>query len=76
MARARQRQEIARLLATALELPEIVAGVLAARGIGSVDEARRFLHPSLDDLHPPMKMLGMQAAVERLERPLRSASRC
>jgi len=33
MRRAQKRQEIARLLAAALELPEIVAAVLAARGI-------------------------------------------
>ena len=69
-AKGAKRQEIARLLAAALELPEIVAAVLAARGIASVDEANRFLHPSLNDLHPPMEMLGMRAAVERLERAI------
>jgi single-stranded-DNA-specific exonuclease len=60
-------REIARLLATALELPALIAELLAARGISSVDEAQRFLHPSLDQLHSPMEMLGMHAAVERLE---------
>ncbi len=63
-------QEIARLLAAAMDLPEMVASVLAARGIRSVDEAHRFLHPSLDQLHNPMTMLGMRAAVERLERAI------
>jgi single-stranded DNA-specific DHH superfamily exonuclease len=53
-----------------MDLPEIVAGLLAARGIGSVEEAKRFLHPSLDQLHPPMEMLGMRTAVERLERAI------
>ena len=57
-------------LAAALELPEIVAGLLAARGIGSVEEAHRFLHPSLDHLHSPMEMLGMREAVARLERAI------
>ena len=57
-------------LAAALELPEIVAGLLAARGIGSVEEAHRFLHPSLDQLHSPMEMLGMREAVARLERAI------
>ncbi len=66
----RDPQEIARLLAAAMELPEIVAAVLAARGISTVDEAHRFLHPSLDQLHSPMEMLGMRAAVERLERAI------
>ncbi len=50
-----------------MELPEIVAELLARRGVNSVDEARRFLHPLLDHLHSPMEMLGMLAAVERLE---------
>jgi single-stranded-DNA-specific exonuclease len=63
-------QAIAGLLKAAMDLPEIVAALLAARGISSVDEARRFLHPSLDQLHSPMEMLGMLAAVERLERAI------
>ena len=61
---------MASLLAAALDLPEIVASLLAARGIASVDEASRFLHPALDQLHSPMEMLGMRAAVERLERAI------
>ncbi len=69
-ARGRDAQEIARTLAAAMDLPEIVAELLTARGIGSVDEAHRFLHPSLDQLHSPMEMLGMLAAVERLERAI------
>ena len=55
-----------------MELPEIVAELLASRGIASVEEANRFLHPSLDQLHSPMEMLGMRAAVERLERAIAS----
>ncbi len=53
-----------------MDLPEIVAALLASRGISSVDEAHRFLHPTLDQLHSPMEMLGMRAAVERLERAI------
>jgi single-stranded-DNA-specific exonuclease len=63
-------QHIARSLAAAMDLPEIVASLLAARGISSPDEANRFLHPSLDQLHSPMEMLGMLAAVERMERAI------
>jgi single-stranded-DNA-specific exonuclease len=63
-------QPMARLLAAAMDLPEIVAELLAARGVSSVDEAHRFLHPSLDQLHSPMEMLGMLTAVERLERAI------
>jgi single-stranded-DNA-specific exonuclease len=42
--------------------------LLIARGIHSSDEAERFLHPTLDALLDPFSMLGMQAAVERIER--------
>jgi len=61
---------IAQKLADSLDLPEIVAELLAARGIASVEEAGIFLHPSLDQLHSPMDMLGMLPAVERLERAI------
>jgi len=47
-----------------------VAALLVARGIDSVEDAHRFLHPSLDQLHSPMDMLGMRPAVERLERAI------
>jgi single-stranded-DNA-specific exonuclease len=63
-------ERLSRQLAAALNLPEIVAGLLAARGIGSVEDAHRFLHPSLDQLHSPMEMLGMRQAVERMERAI------
>src|SRR4051812_4624047 len=50
-----------------LKLSPIVARLLAARGILSVDEAQRFLSPQLAHLHSPYAMLGMKAAVERLQ---------
>jgi len=59
-----------RELATALDLPEIVAALLISRGISTVAEGHRFLRPSLDQLHSPMEMLGMAPAVERLERAI------
>jgi single-stranded-DNA-specific exonuclease len=67
---SQERLEQARRLASALEVPEIVAGLLVARGIGSVDAAQHFLHPSLEQLHSPMEMLGMGEAVARLERAI------
>jgi len=63
-------QRIAQLLAVSMELPGIVASLLAARGVTSVDEANRFLHPAVDQLHSPMEMLGMATAVERMERAI------
>ncbi|MCB9476747.1 MAG: single-stranded-DNA-specific exonuclease RecJ [Deltaproteobacteria bacterium] len=52
-----------RRLADALDLSEIVAHVLAQRGLTDVDEADRFLHPKLADLPHPDGMVGMDAAV-------------
>jgi single-stranded-DNA-specific exonuclease len=40
--------------------------VLYGRGYRDPDAARLFLHPSLDNLHDPLTMLGMPQAVERL----------
>jgi single-stranded-DNA-specific exonuclease len=56
-----------RLLANELKLSPIVARLLAARGVVSLDEAQRFLSPQLAHLHSPYLMLGMKAAVERLQ---------
>jgi len=45
----------------------ILSRLLLLRGIEDEAGARRFLHPSLSDLHSPYLMTGMKAAVERLE---------
>lgn len=47
-----------------LRLP--AAQVLAGRGYGDPDAARRFLAPSLSELHDPRRMLGLDAALRRL----------
>lgn len=44
----------------------VTARLLYARGIDSAAEADRFLHPSLSQLHDPMRMHGMARAVELL----------
>jgi single-stranded-DNA-specific exonuclease len=53
-------------LAPAAGVSEIVAGVLAARGVETVDEARALLSPSLEQLHDPFLMLGMREAAARV----------
>lgn len=47
-------------------LDPFVARVLACRGIGSGEEAGRFLSPSLSNLPDPFLLDGMEAAVARL----------
>ena len=53
-------------LSESLSLPSIVGSLLVQRGITDANAARIFLKPSIDQLHPPSLMLGMQTAVERL----------
>jgi len=48
-------------------LNAILAKLLLLRGITTPEAAAAFLSPSLDQLHSPLLMTGMKAAVERLE---------
>jgi len=53
-------------LRSALGIGSLTAKVLAARGFVDVESARRFLHPSLGDLHDPFGLRDMEPAVECL----------
>jgi single-stranded-DNA-specific exonuclease len=57
-------------LAKAARLPLVVAELLVARGIAQPDEAFAFLNPEATQLHDPLKMMGMDAAADRLERAI------
>ncbi len=57
-------------LAADLSISPVAARVLETRGFHDPDAARRFLAPSLDDLHDPHLLLGMTAALERLRRAI------
>ena len=56
-----------RELVSGSQLSPIVARLLVARGIRSAEAVQQFLAPSLAHLHSPYAMLGMKAAVERLQ---------
>lgn len=47
-----------------------ISHLLAQRGIESVDDAQRFLNPSLSDLHDPFLMRDMDKAVNRLNKAM------
>ncbi|HUP24246.1 MAG TPA: single-stranded-DNA-specific exonuclease RecJ [Thermoanaerobaculia bacterium] len=53
----------------------ILAPLLARRGVGDVAEARRYLSPSVDELHDPFLLRGMEEAVARLEEARRRRER-
>ncbi len=68
-------ENIIRKLAAEAGLTPIVARLLVTRGITDAAEAHRFLNPSLDHLHSPYDMLGMDKAVERLRRAIAANER-
>jgi single-stranded-DNA-specific exonuclease len=53
-----------------LGLSPIVSSILMSREIANIDTARRFLSPSLQDLHNPFLMQDMKKAVDRLIRAI------
>jgi len=62
-------------LAAALGISPPAARVLAARDLRDPQAARRFLRPSLADLHPPFELRGMREAIERLRRAIAAGER-
>ena len=60
--------ELARRYANVSPISEL----LVQRGIRSIDEAEKFFHPSLRDLHDPFLMPDMDKAVDRLNRAMGS----
>ena len=58
-----------------LALHPAVARLLVRRGLAEPDEARRFLHPSLDDLHDPSLLTDLERGVDRLLETVASRER-
>jgi single-stranded-DNA-specific exonuclease len=56
----------ARELAASLGVQPLTARVLLGRGMEDLEQARRFLSPSIEHLHDPLLLTGMRTAVERL----------
>ena len=53
-------------LASALSIEPAVARLLCQRGLSDPDLALRFLHPTLEHLHDPMRLADMRVAVDRI----------
>ena len=56
----------ANVMARELGVSPVTARLLCIRGLGDLDGARRFLSPSLGDLHDPLRLADMTTAVDRI----------
>jgi single-stranded-DNA-specific exonuclease len=63
------------LLVRELEVPLPIARIMVNRGLDNSEKARRFLYATLQDMHDPYLMPGMQAATDRLLRAARDQDR-
>jgi single-stranded-DNA-specific exonuclease len=68
-------EDCAQTLVRELKVSPVIARLLAIRGLGDVDEASRFLNPSIDHLLDPMRLADMGAAVDRLMRAIEQRER-
>src|SRR5229473_4502966 len=65
----------AQALGAALNVHPAVARLLCIRGLGDPETARRFLHPTMDDLHDPYLLADMGKAVDRIEHAIAGKER-
>ena len=57
-------------LVSALAIDPVIAHLLVLRGLVTPDEAERFLHPSINQLHDPFQLADLPLAVDRLLRAI------
>lgn len=58
--------EVIKLLSEQLDIHPVLANLLVQRGIDTVEKAKSFFVPNLNDLHDPFLMKDMNLAVDRL----------
>ncbi|MCA6078603.1 single-stranded-DNA-specific exonuclease RecJ [Fulvivirga sedimenti] len=58
--------EMANQLMSAINVSAPIANILINRGITNFEQAKEYFRPSLEMLHDPFLMAGMEAAVDRL----------
>ena len=61
-----EEQAIQAMLAKELKISDLSARMLVDRGLTTPEAARRFVRPSIDELHDPFLMRDMEQAVLRL----------
>jgi single-stranded-DNA-specific exonuclease len=65
-----QQKEQRDELANKLGISPVLVQLLLQRGISSAEEAHRFFHPNLKDLHDPFLLPDMDKAIRRIENAL------
>ena len=65
-------KELVVALSAELGISKILTALLVQRGIRTIDEARRFFHPTLEDLHDPFLMKDMDKAIDRIDAAIRN----
>ena len=71
----KDQSEIAQGLLTELDISPILAQLLVNRGIDNLAQARLFLYGSLDDLHSPHELSGMEEAVTRIRQGMQQGEK-
>ena len=59
-------------LSKALNINRYLTSILIQRGIGDFESARQYFRPTLEALHDPFEMKGMDVAVQRLQKAIES----
>lgn len=59
-------EQVVEKLQAATGQSRVLCSLMARRGITTLEEARAFIRPRIEDLHDPFLMLGMEEAVGRL----------
>lgn len=59
-------------LVSSLKVPRSIANVLYSRGFVTIEEAKSFFDPKLEDILNPYLMKGMEEAVERVLRAIKN----
>ncbi len=62
--------EIVQHLQNELNIPLVIARLLAQRGIKTYEDARIFFRPKVSDLHNPFLMKDMEIAIDRIKKAI------
>ncbi|MHB1167658.1 MAG: single-stranded-DNA-specific exonuclease RecJ, partial [Carboxydocellales bacterium] len=72
---AETKPELSQMLAQELKIPEILAQILANRGIYTVEEGKEFLWGDLSGLHSPWLLPDLKVAVDRIDLAISSGEK-